>query len=303
MKTKFVLCSLLALVAFAGLAGPAVLQARAADAPTGNSETSPPQPLPESHRLLDQIQYRVGLHDMWVPDVDSHTFGVNLSAAVDRTLASGIHMVADGDVFLDFDQDHLDPDHIPVWWQLHFGLAGPIVASTPPGAWHLSWVADGNTRVNTVSSIEREIRAVAGLALGGKLGPLTLEGRLGGGYFFLEIDDDVPLTRGYAREDLRNTTWVFSPALDATLDLSPNFKLLGRAQEWHDGDTWLETKYYTALDWNLDSIVAHSTLEFSIEFTEYNMAVYHPAASPPGYLPVVPWDDDRLFKLSFNKWW
>lgn len=297
MKTKFLAASLsLAALGWAG--APIMTTAFAADA-----TTAPPLQLSEAPKFLDGIRYQVGVHDMWVPDVESHTFGVNVTAAYERTLPSGTHLSLDGDVFLDFDQDHLDPDHIPVWWQLHFGLAGPIMESATPGAWHLSWVADGNTRVNTVSSIEREIRAVAGIEYGGNLGPLYLAGRLGGGYFFLEIDDDVPIPRGYAREDLRNTTWVFSPALEAKWTVSPTFKLLGRAQEWHDGDTWLETKYFTALDWDISKTVPGAVLELSAEFTQYNMAVYHPAGSPPGYLPVVPWDDDRLFKLSFNKWW
>jgi hypothetical protein len=126
---------------------------------------------------------------------------------------------------------------------------------------------------------------------------------LGGGYFFLEIDDDVPVPRGYEREDLRNQAWVFSPTLDATWELTPRFKLRGRAQEWHDGSVWLERKYYTALDWDLGSALPHSVLELSIELTQYNMDVYFPIAKPPGYLPVVPWDEDRLIKLSLNKWW
>lgn len=297
MKTKFLAASL-SLVALGWASTSLVTTASAADATSAAS----PQ-LPELQKPFDGIHYQVGVQDMWVPDVDSHTFGVNVSAAMERTLRSGTHLSMDGDMFLDFDQDHLDPDHIPVWWQLHFGLAGPIMESATPGAWHLSWVADANTRVNTVSSVEREIRAVAGLAYGANLGPLSLEGRLGGGYFFLEIDDDVPVPRGYARDDLRNTTWVFSPALEAKWTVSPHFKLLGRAQEWHDGDTWLETKYLAALDWDLSEKIPGAALEFSVEFTRYNIAVYHPAGSPPGYLPVLPWDDDRLFKLSFDKWW
>ena len=302
MKTKIFLPATVSLLVFACLGGLGAPRAQAAEASAPDAGASPP-PLPEIHKPLAEIRYQVGVHDMWVPDVDSHTYGVNVTAAMEGTLGASTHYVADGDVFLDFDQDHLDPDHIPVWWQLHFGLAGPISQSTPPGGWHFSWVADANTRVNTVSSIEREIRAIAGLALGGKFGPLTVEGRLGGGYFFLEIDDDVPIPRGYEREDLRNTTWVLSPTLEATLELGPRFKLHGRAQEWHDGSVWLETKYNAALDWDFGSVISHSVLELSVELTEYNMAVYFPANKPPGYLPVVPWDDDRLIKLSLNKWW
>ncbi|HET7535239.1 MAG TPA: hypothetical protein VFJ90_02210, partial [Candidatus Didemnitutus sp.] len=131
------------------------------------------------------------------------------------------------------------------------------------------------------------------------------EGRVGGGYYYLQIDDDVATKRGYTRDDLTNQAWVLTPTLSASLALTPHFKLIGRAQEWHDGSVWLETKYYAALQWDLSRFIPHGVLEFSIESTQYNLSgtVYHPANPSPGYLPILPWDDDRLLMLSIAKWW
>jgi hypothetical protein len=136
-----------------------------------------------------------------------------------------------------------------------------------------------------------------------KLGILTVDASLGYGYHYLVIDDDVPRERGYDRDDLKNHAWAFTPALEASLQLTQYFKLSGRAQEWHDGSTWLETKYFAALDWDLSRVLPYADLTFSVEATEYNISLYAPTGKPPGYLPILPWNDDRLVKLSANVKW
>jgi len=303
MKTKFILSATVALLALAGLGGPATPTARAAEASAADPEPPPPRRIPMNPSNPVEIQYKVGFHDMDVPEANSHTSGVNLSASLSGTLFSGTHIVLEGDMFLDFDHDHLDPHHTPLWLQLHFGLTGPIAQSTTPDLWYFSWVGDVNSRSNTVSCIERDLKIIPGVALGGKLGILAVEARLGYGYYALTIDDDVPRERGYDRDDLINRTWALAPSLEATLSLTPHFKVLGRAQEWHDGSTWLETKYHAGLDWDLSRFIPHADLEFSVEVTEYNISMYHPTGSPPGYLPILPWNDDRLIMFTFDKWW
>jgi hypothetical protein len=313
MKTRAALSTLPALLAIAVLGGPKPAHAQVATAPAPAAapaatthEELAPRPRQLSRSSPAAIRYQVGAQDMWVPDVDSHTYGINVAASFDATLpSSGTHLVLEGTLFLDFDQDHLDPHHTPLWTQLHLGLDGPIFQSSSPGLWYVSWTGDVNTRANTVSSIEREIKIIPALAVGGKVGVLSLEGRMGGGYFHQAIDDDVPTHRGYTRDDLKNQAWVLSPAVEATLQLTPRFKLLGSAQEWHDGSTWLETRYYASLDWDLNHVIPHAVLEFSVEATQYNLSMYHPAnpAAATSYLPILPWDNDRLVTLSLNKWW
>src|SRR5690242_18527458 len=84
-------------------------------------------------------RYSVGIHDFAVPDVDSDTYGVNVGASVDDHTESGRHIFGSLVMHLDHDQDHLDPDHIPIWWEAHAGTDGQFWqgAST-----RLGWTAD-----------------------------------------------------------------------------------------------------------------------------------------------------------------
>ena len=63
-------------------------------------------------------RYAIGVHDFAVPDVDSHTYGLNGSVSLDKRTDSGRHLFGSFDLFLDRDKDHLDTDHIPLGWQI-----------------------------------------------------------------------------------------------------------------------------------------------------------------------------------------
>jgi hypothetical protein len=297
MKNRTVLLAVIRLVALGALAGTLTAEetAKEADAPK-------PPVVTLSSSSLFTVRYAAGVQVVTVPDVDSNTFGVHVSGLVEGTLPSGVYLEMDGDIFLDYDQDHLDPHHTPIWTMVHLGLSDPIAESKTPGAWHFSWVGDVNTTLNT-GGIELDFKATPGVAAGVKWGILSLGAKLGVGYFMLEMDDDVPRERGYGRDDLRNHAWAISPALNATLQFTPHFKLTGWAQEWHDGGTWLETKYFAALDWDLSRIIPHADLLLSVETTQYNLSPYAPTNPPPGYLPILPWDDERLIKLSVDVKW
>ena len=69
-------------------------------------------------------RYSVGIHDFMVADADSHTYGLDASASIDERTAAGRHWLGSFDLFLDRDKDDLDPDHIPIWWQIHLGTDG-----------------------------------------------------------------------------------------------------------------------------------------------------------------------------------
>ncbi len=299
MKNRTLLLVMIRLVALLALAGPLA----ADDAAAAGGDRPPPRVMPVASSSPISVQYAFGVQNMTVPDADSNTFGVNASAKIEGTLPSGLNLEMDGTVFLDFDQDHLDPHHTPIWLQLHFGIADEIWQSKTPEAWHVSWVGDIDSRSNTVSSIERDLKLTPGLAAGVKFGILSVDAKLGYGYYYLVIDDDVPRERGYDRDDLKNHAWAITPRLEAALQLTPHFKLSGFMQDWHDGGTWLETKYYGALDWDLSRFLPRADLALSIEATQYNISVYAPTGKPPGYLPILPWNNDRLVKLSVNVKW
>ena len=107
---------------------------------------------------------RWDLHDTMVPDVSSDTFGINGSLSVDKRTDAGRHYFGSFDLFVDNDQDHLDPDHIPIWWMLHVGTDGRFWQ--PGNGGYAGWTADLNTRMNTVSSIERQIKVLPAIVLG-----------------------------------------------------------------------------------------------------------------------------------------
>jgi hypothetical protein len=249
--------------------------------------------------------YSWGLHDYIVPDVDSHTFGINGTAQFTHTTASGTQYAGAFDLFLDNDKDDLDPDHIPIWWRLNFQSKRGL--SEISSNLNLDFLFDFRTKVNTVSSVERQIKAMPGIVLAYDTGSFHASVTGLGGFYFLEIDDDVPDERGYTREDYRNPTGAFSLMADASFALGKSMRLGGSIQQWHDGDTWLENQYVASLRYDTDSWRAHSALILSVEFTEYNLDIYYPSSlgNPPTvpYLPILPWDDDIFVRFSFNSFW
>jgi hypothetical protein len=253
-------------------------------------------------RAAIEWRYATGLHDMIVPEADnSHTWGVDFTAVAEETRPSGIHWLAAGEVLLDRDKDDLDPDHIPVWWRVHAGIDGAITRFSD-GA-RVLWVGDFDTRVNTVSSIEREIRALPGVMLDLKAGACSAQLKAAAGYFFLEIDDDVPRERGYDRGDFRHQTFAGSLAADGALELTADWQLAAHAQGWWDADGWLETQCRGELDFRPGRWAHGAVIALSAEFTQYNLDSYAPANATAPYLPILPWDHDWLIKLSYTTRW
>jgi hypothetical protein len=243
-------------------------------------------------------RYSVGVHDFDVPDAHSHTYGINGSVSVDERTESGRHEFAELVMFLDHDQDDLDPDHIPIWWEAHAGADADLWRG---GSTHIGWTANADARANTVSSVERRITLLPAVVAGYDGGVLQGSMQAGAGWFFLEIDDDVPKTRGYDRDDFRNSELGYSAAADLSLRLGASWKVSGRAQEWWDSDDWLQTEYVVALRMSVGHEHSQSS-EFvlSADFNEYNLDVY---ARPDVVQPILPWDDDVMIRLSFDTSW
>jgi len=242
-------------------------------------------------------RYSIGVHDIIVDDVDSHTYGIAAGLLVEERTEAGWHLFGDFDVFWDHDQDHLDPDHIPIWWQVHVGTDGELWKPSPK--FHLDWTIDADTRANTVSSVERQITALPALAARFDSDTFRASLQAGAGYWFLEIDDDAPKERGYVRDDLRNTTFAESAAADATIHVGKSFKVVGRALGWWDGSEWLYSRYVGEAHLSLDGPGDRSEIVLAAEVNEYNFDLYN----RPGLVPILPWDDDVLIKISFVSVW
>jgi len=238
-------------------------------------------------------QYWIGVHDFNVPDVDSHTYGVIVGASFDKKTKAGRHLVGAVDLFADRDKDDLDPDHIPIRWDVHLGTDGELWQG---GHSHIGWTADFNTRMNTVSSIEREMTALPAILAGYNGNVFQPSLKAGAGWFFLEIDDDVPKTRGYDRSDFRNSTFGYTAAADLTIRLGAHCKIFGQAQRWQDSDDWLQNQYEAAFVVAAGDWMKGGELMLSADFYEYNLDVYQ----RPGEPTILPWNDDVLVRLIFK---
>jgi hypothetical protein len=248
-----------------------------------------------------ETRYSFGLHDVYVSEEDSHTPGINATVLYRQTLSSGMNLGAVAEIFWDRDTDHLDPDHIPIWWRTHLWGEGPLVQLTD--GLDVSWVADINTKANTVSSVEREIKALPGIELAYDSGSFDASLKGAAGWFFLEIDDDVPKERGYARGDFRYSTFAGSLAGHVGVSLGDSVQLSGGAQNWFDSDGWLENQYVVELRYRLDKSPQGPEIVVDYEYTEYNLDPYTPSRPEGDAIPILPWDHDQYVKIAYEKHW
>jgi hypothetical protein len=241
-----------------------------------------------------QWKYSLGVHDMVVRDVDSTTLGIGGHAEVDDVTEAGKHRYAEFDVYLDHDEDHLDPDHIPVWWETNLGIDSEFWKGSRN--MYLGWVVEFDSRMNTVSSIERQVHLLPAVRFGfaGNAAQASLEA--GVGYNFLEIDDDAPRLRGYDRTNLRQTTSAGAVAADAKFRVGKSWEVFGHAEDWEDSDDWIQTQYVAGFHVAAERWGKGSQVGFSVEYNEYNLDRY----STPGLPPVLGWDDDVYYKLDFR---
>ena len=254
-------------------------------------------PVPGAARAGDW-SWSAGLHDTFVSDMSSHTLGLDGTAYYDHVTASGIHMFGDAQLFVDHDRDHLDPDHIPIWWKLNFEIANSITRGT--GDFDVEWLLEVRTRMNTVSNIERQVKAAPGIRMKYDSGRFSTSVKGLAGWFFQEIDDDVAKERGYTRNDFRNKTGAVSLMADAAFAVGKSSRLYVSAQQWHDGDTWLEDQFTASFRQDADRIWANSDIAFEVIYSKYNLDLYTASEPTDPYLPILPWDDDLFVKLTFN---
>ena len=241
-----------------------------------------------------QWKYSLGLHDIVVGDVDSSTWGIGGHAEVDDVTEAGKRRYASFDVYLDHDQDHLDPDHIPVWWETNLGVDDELWKGSRN--MFFGWVVEFDSRMNTVSSIERQVHLLPAVSAGFAGEAVHASLRTGIGYNFLEVDDDAPRLRGYDRTNLRQTTSAGALAADATFRIGKSWEVFGHGEEWRDSDDWIQTQFVAGFHVAAERWGKGSQIGFSVESNEYNLERY----STPGLPPVLAWDDDLMFKLDFR---
>jgi len=239
-------------------------------------------------------QYSLGLHDMAVPDVSSHTFGIVGHADVSGVTSGGTELFGSFDLFVDHDKDKLDPDHIPIWW--HTDLVANRKFWRGSRAMFMGWEVGSYSRMNTVSAIEREIHILPAL-VGGVDGEAFQASLMGGvGYHFLEFDDDAPRLRGYDRDSLRRTTSAGSLAADTAFRIGEAWEVFAHAEEWWDGTEWIQSRLLAGVHFTADRSSKGHDVTLVAELNSYNLDRF----STPGELPILAWDEDLTIRLNFS---
>jgi hypothetical protein len=244
-------------------------------------------------------KFAYGIHDFVVPEVDSHTLGINTHIGTSYQGKSGLVFDFSLDLFLDHDVDDLDPDHIPVWWMsgIH---TGNKFAQPSPGT-TLSWEVDLFGMRNTVSCIEKQYKVFPGVRADFGAGAARLSLLAAAGYYFMEIDDDTPRTRGYDRGDFDHGEPAVSLMAETTLPLGKNCQLIAGYQIWAESSAWLQQQGRLSLGFPMN---VNSELVIGVEYNQYNLSVYdkEPTTSPT-YQSILPWDADMLVRVSYRKNW
>ena len=242
-----------------------------------------------------QWHYSLGIHDFIVED--SHTPGVNASLLIEHRTQTDILLTAAIDIYFDIDTDKLDPDHIPVWFKSDYAASGELYRVNPE--FSLGWQLDLQGKRNTVSSVEKQVKLFPELTanFGGQ--QLQAQLKAGAGYYYLEIDDDVPKTRGYDRSDFGNSEFAYTLMGQLGIDATAELHMQVAAQTWQDDDQWLERQYRFEMSYQTDFWYPSSQLVLSAEHTQYNLDHYAKVdVNSADYLPILPWDSDTLVRLS-----
>lgn len=246
--------------------------------------------LPSSAQAA-QWRMMVGGHDFIVYQANSHTLGSGIGISFADTTESDISLFGRFNTYFDFDIDELDPDHIPIWFQSDFVAEGELVRLTETAS--ISWFVEAFDKRNTVSSVEQQQKLMPGFDFSINGQRYKIGTKASAGYYALEIDDDVPKSRGYSRGDLRNSTSALSLQLYATVAFSEKAGVNLSAQQWHDGDDWLENQYHLTLNYDAADWITDSLLVIDIIHTEYNLDSYN----DPQKLPILPWDRDTFVRV------
>ena len=258
---------------------------------------------------LNAATYKLsfGVHDLMVQDIKddgalghikpgtSHTFGINTALVIEHTTKSDIELLAKAEFLLDRNKDHLDDHHIPLWFKYLIEANGDVSQLAENHKTHWLFFMDG--KQNTANSIERSVRQYAGFGwqYGNEKFEFSTNAYLG--FYFIELDDDTPVMRGYDRDELDDgeSSAMFELAATYYLNSSVAFSLNARHFASTTGLTALENNidlsvdYHNAFEQNID-------LNFKINYVKYDFDRFNTRE-----VNVLPWDNDTLIQLTLIK--
>lgn len=254
------------------------------------------------------VDASVGVHDFVVTDIvddspsdgiesgTSHTLGLNIGIVARHTTQSDIHFLAKVEAFLDRDKDHLDPDHIPVWFAFLLDVDGEIYQIDKNA--QLKWYVLMDNKQNTVSCIERQVRQHVGVGYEFNSGRFTFDVNAYAGFYYIEFDDDTPVARGYTRQDTDDGEASHIFEMQMAYSFSKNLSLSGYAKQYaaNTGGDNLERDYELLVVYkNAPYLVQNGTLNFEIKHSKYDLERFF--KNPPG-IPILPFDNDTLIQAS-----
>lgn len=236
-----------------------------------------------------KLKYSFGANNFVVDDVN--TFGVNGGIHVGYFPNETTYHKGKFETFVEYDDEELDPDHIPVWFSAKYRFSTEFISINE--FLSLNGVVNFDWKMNTVSSIEQYLKTGAGVTLPMEYGSLELVPKVLAGTYYLEIDDDVPKSRGFSRSDLDvGYRSAYMYGADLTLNMTNNLSLGINYEEWHDGDDWLEENIIFALTYVEEN---KYDVMFSVENTNYNLTEFRKNGTD-----VLPWNEDTLFKFVLS---
>jgi len=234
-----------------------------------------------------------GIHDFIVNQENSHSFGadIGLGIAGEAISESGIVLNGDFTVFFVHDRDKIDPDYDPIWYKTHIQIKRELYPKTTNiGA---DWLISFDGKLNTLSGVEKQSKLFAGIGTNYTTSAMMFELKTLAGYYFLEIDDDVPTVFGYNPGDFEHETTAYTFIADSEVKLNSKMKAYARIQQWRDTNQWLENQYELILSYDSTQWLHRSRLNISAEHTHYNLNPYQKV----GFPPILPWNKDTLVRL------
>jgi len=195
---------------------------------------------------------------------------------------------------LEIDTDELAPEHYPVWWDQEFKITWSFLDLSENN--QLLWEVGFDERRNTVCSIEIGLKLFPAITYQYQTETIETNLTAGAGMYWLEIDDDVPVERGYERGDLNNMTAAAVFSAQLRFNLTDKLSIMGKAQTWRDQE-WLENKYSAEISFDTNNQFKKNQLLFSVDYTEYNLDVYQINSTQ---LHVLGWDHDIAFRATLQ---
>jgi hypothetical protein len=239
-------------------------------------------------------RWRLGLTDFRVED--SNAFGVAGAVKGLYETAHGVKLKLFLSTIVDNDRDHLDSDHIPVWFKNYLKAEKEWV--TFGRNFNLDATLDLNHKMNTLSSIEQSADLMPGIKLDFETARIGLFAKLSAGFYYLEIDDDLPEEYSdYRRDDLDNSEFAWSQEYHGRWSMTDRFTVTGKYKDFrnNDGET-LETREKLKFSFRLN---VHQLVAFAMEKTEYNLDQFERSAGDNG-LQILPFNKDTFYQAYFE---